>query len=49
MITKEEVKEAREILWREFDTVPDENIEMMIFSFKLIARMIIDDFEKESG
>lgn len=49
MIWKEEIKEARITLWKEFDTVPDESIEIMLLSFKLIARMIIKDLENESG
>ena len=49
MIWKQEIEEARIILWTEFDTVPDESIEAMIFSFKLIARMIIEKHKNESG
>ena len=49
MIWQNEIEEARIILWSEFDTVPDKSIEMMIFSFKLIARMIVEGIEKEGG
>lgn len=41
------VTEARKALWKEFDTVSDETIEMMFLSFKLIARQIIEDLENE--
>lgn len=40
-------KEARKTLWKEFDTVSDETIEMMLFAFKLIARQIMEELEKE--
>lgn len=49
MIWKNEIDEARITLWNEFDAVSDESIEMMLLSFKLIARMIIESLENESG
>lgn len=42
-----DIKEARDILWNEFNSVSDETIEMMLFAFKLIARQIMEELEKE--
>ena len=49
MNMEEEVKKVRKILWKEFDEIiPDETVKLMINSFKLMAKIIIRDFEKES-
>ena len=44
----EEIKETRIRLGKEFDTVPDESIEMLILSLKLIARMMLKKTQNES-
>lgn len=48
MISKQDVEEAREILWPEFDPIPDETIELMLVSFLLIGRKAMDEMENES-
>lgn len=45
----EEIQEVRQILWEKFDDIiPDETVILMIHSFKLMAKIIIRDLEKES-
>lgn len=47
---KQEIEKVRKILGNEFDTViPDESIELMIYSFKLMARILIQENKREDG
>jgi len=49
MNMEQEIKEVRQILWEKYDTIiPDETVKLMIYSFKIMAKLIIRDFEKES-
>ena len=47
MIWKNEIEEARIILGKESEFITDKSIELMINTFKLIAKILIRDFEKE--
>lgn len=42
------LQDTRKRLGKEFNTVPDESLEMLIFSLTLIARMMIESTPKES-
>ena len=42
------LQDTRKRLGKEFYTVPDESLEMLIFSLTLIARMMIESTPKES-
>lgn len=46
-ILKNDIDEAREILGKEFMSVSDKDIEQMLCTFRLLARMLINDNEKE--
>ncbi|MET3539048.1 hypothetical protein [Chryseobacterium limigenitum] len=49
MDMNEEIQEVRQILGEKFDNIiPDETVKLMIYSFKLMAKLVIRDFEKES-
>lgn len=46
---EDEIQEVRQILWEKFDDIiSDETVKLMIYSFKLMAKIVIRDFEKES-
>lgn len=47
-IVKDDIEEAKEILGKEFEHVSDKDIEQMLCTFRLLARMLINDNEKES-
>ena len=42
------IKEAREMLWPEFDHATDESIGLIIHTFNLIAKLLIDKIEEEN-
>lgn len=42
------VQEARKILWKEFDHVPDKSIELMIYCFDRIAQLLIEKIQREA-
>lgn len=45
----QEMLKVRKILWKEFDTIiPDETVKLIIYSFKMMAKIIVRDFEKEN-
>jgi len=49
MILDEEMVKVRKILWKKFDNIiPDETVKLMIHSFKLMAKIIIKNLEKEN-
>ena len=41
------IEEAREMLWEEFNHVPDQTIELMIHSYNQIARLLVKKFIHE--
>lgn len=45
----EEILKVRKILWKKFDNIiPDETVKLMINSFKLMAKIIVRNIEKEN-
>ena len=42
------VQEARKLLWKEFDHVPDKSIELMIYCFDRIAQLLIEKIQREA-
>ena len=43
-----EIEEARMLLGEEFDHVPDKSIELIVRCFDLIAKIRMENIEKES-
>lgn len=49
MIWKEEIEEVRKILWEKYDAIiPDQSVELMIYTFKQMAKIFIRNLKKES-
>lgn len=48
MDMEKEIKKVRKILWKEFDEIiPDETVKLMVYSFKMMAKIIIRNLENE--
>ena len=43
------IEEARAMLWEEFEHAPDQSIELIVQTFNIIAKLLIDKIENESG
>lgn len=48
MNIEKEIIKVRKILWKEFDEIiPDETVKLMVYSFKMMAKIIIRNLENE--
>ena len=45
----QEVEEARALLGKEFDFIPYKSMELMVHCFNLIAKLLIEEADKEGG
>lgn len=45
---KQEIEEARALLGKKYDFIPDKSMELMINCFNLLAKLLMENARKES-